>query len=377
MSVASSMRNAYIDFGAMTASVVAVTTDIVRSGVRVVGYGFTSNGRYAVGCLLRDRFIPRILAANGQDLLDDAGTNLDPSRVLATAMDGEKPGGHGERAVAVGALDMAIWDIVAKVEDRPLYQVLADRYRQGSCTPRVFVYAAGGYYQDGKGTEALKDEVRRFLDQGYTVVKIKIGGASLDDDLRRIEAALSIVGSGMSLAVDANGRFTLDQAIAYGRAIEPYGLRWYEEAGDPLDFDLQATLVDVYAGAMATGENLLSMQDVRNLVRYGGLRPTKDFLQFDCALSYGLVEYMRTLDAIAAYGWSPDRCIPHGGHQLSLHIAAGLGLAGNESYPGEFRPFGGFADGIPVEEGYVRIPDAPGIGFETKRELMTILRAMH
>ena len=215
--------------------------------------------------------------------------------------------------------------------------------------------------------------MKRYLDLGYTVVKLKIGGESVADDIRRIEAAIEVVGSGEKVAVDANGRFDLETAIQYAKALAPYKLFWYEEAGDPLDFELQAALAPHYAPPMATGENLFSMQDARNLIRYGGMRKDRDWLQFDCALSYGLVEYMRTLAMLKDYGWSARRCIPHGGHQMSLNIAAGLGLGGNESYPGVFQPFGGFADGVPVEGSYVRMPDVPGVGFEAKADLWNVM----
>ena len=155
-----------------------------------------------------------------------------------------------------------------------------------------------------------------------------------------------------------------------------YPLFWYEEAGDPLDYELQARLGESYAGSLATGENLFSMQDARNLIRYGGMRPDRDWLQFDCALSYGLVEYLRTLDMLKDYGWSPRRCVPHGGHQMSLAIAAGLGLGGNESYPDLFQPYGGFPDGVRVENGYVTLPPLPGIGFEGKADLFAEMLAL-
>lgn len=371
--IGSNIRNAYIDFSAMTASVVAVVTDVVREGKPVVGYGFNSNGRYAQGCLLRERVIPRILGADPASMVTDDNGNLDPHRVWARMMINEKPGGHGERSVAVGVIDMAIWDAVAKIEGKPLYRLLADRYRHGACDESVFVYAAGGYYYPGKDLKALQDEMRRYLDLGYTVVKIKIGGAPLPEDIERIEAVLDVVGSGDRLAVDANGRFDLKTAIAYAKALAPYRLKWYEEAGDPLDFALQAELAAQYPGSMATGENLFSAVDARNLIRYAGMRPDRDYLQFDCALSYGLVEYMRTLKMLEEHGWSARRCIPHGGHQLSLNIAAGLGLGGNESYPNVFQPFGGFADKIPVENGTVRLPDIPGIGFEAKADLYRVM----
>jgi len=374
--ISSDIRNAYIDFSKMTASVVAVVTDVKRNGKRVVGYGFNSNGRYAQSGLLRERFIPRIMAARSSDLVNDTGDNLDPHKIWACAMANEKPGGHGERSVAVGVLDMAVWDAVAKIEQKPLYRLLGERYRGGTVDDKVFVYAAGGYYYPGKNISALQNEIKKYLDLGYTVVKIKIGGESLADDIKRIEAVIKVVGAGSNLAVDANGRFDLKTALEYARALRPYGLFWYEEAGDPLDYALQAELGNHYNGSMATGENLFSMLDARNLIRHGGMRADRDWLQFDCALSYGLVEYLRTLHMLKQHAWSPRRCVPHGGHQMSLNIAAGLGLGGNESYPDVFQPFGGFADNMPVENSYVRMPDVPGIGFEAKSRLYEVMKRL-
>jgi D(-)-tartrate dehydratase len=374
VSIASSIANASIDFSKMTCSIVAVVTDVVRDGAPVVGYGFNSNGRYGQGALMRERLLPRLAEANPEDLLDDAGANLDPFRIWAVVMRNEKPGGHGERSVAVGTLDMALWDAVSKIAEKPLYRLLAERFGDGAPDDRVWVYAAGGYYYPGKDLSSLQDEMRGYLDRGYTTVKMKIGGASIAEDLKRIEAVLAIVGEGRNLAVDANGRFGLDTALAYAGALEPYGLFWYEEAGDPLDYALQAELSARYAGATATGENLFSHQDARNLLRYGGMDPNRDWLQFDCALSYGLVEYLRTLDVLKQNGWSNRRVVPHGGHQMSLNIAAGLRLGGNESYPDVFRPFGGFADDTDVVEGHIRLPDRPGVGFEAKSDLFALLR---
>ena len=367
--IASPIRNAYIDFSKMTTSLVAV---VVQAGARrVVGYGFNSNGRYGQGGLIRERFAPRLLEADPQTLVDAPGTNLDPDRVWAAMMTNEKPGGHGERSVAVGTLDMAIWDAVAKIADRPLFRLLAERHGRVA-DPRVFVYAAGGYYYPGKDNTALRAEMRSYLDRGYTVVKMKIGGASLEEDRARIEAVLAEIGSAR-LAVDANGRFDLETAISYAKMLRDYPLFWYEEAGDPLDYQLQAALAEFYPGPMATGENLFSHQDARNLIRHGGMRPDRDWLQFDCALSYGLCEYQRTLAVLKDAGWSWTRCVPHGGHQMSLNIAAGLGLGGNESYPDLFQPYGGFPDGVRVEDSFITMPDLPGIGFEGKADLAKVM----
>ncbi|MBD3947150.1 enolase C-terminal domain-like protein [Nocardioides ganghwensis] len=375
--ISSSMSNAFIDFSTMDCSVLALVSDVVVDGQPVVGYGFNSNGRYSAGEILRRRILPRLLEADPDSLLDADG-GLSPSAAWDVVMRNEKPGGHGERSVAVGVVDMALHDLAAKVAGVPLHRWIADHYGDGGSDESVFVYAAGGYYAPGKTLGDLQDEMRGFLDLGYEVVKMKIGGADLAEDLRRIEAVLEVLGGdGSRLAVDVNGRFDLDTALAYGRAIDPYGLFWYEEVGDPLDYHLNATLAEHYRGPIATGENLFSLQDARNLVRYGGLRPDRDWIQVDPALSYGLVEYRRIQDMLAQHGWSSRRCIPHGGHQFSLHIAAALRLGGNESYPGEFQPTGGFADDAAVEGGRVRLDDRPGIGFEGKAAFHRVLRQLH
>ena len=219
--ISSSIRNAYIDFSKMTLSLVAVVTDVVRDGKRVVGYGFNSNGRYGQGGLIRERFAPRIMDAKPESLLDERRENIDPHKVWATMMTNEKPGGHGERSVAVGTIDMALWDAVAKIEGKPLFQLLAQRYGNGTPNPRVFVYAAGGYYYPGKDDAQLKAEMQGYLDRGYSVVKMKIGGASLAQDCRRIEAVLGMLNSGERLCVDANGRFDLKTAIEYAHSVSP------------------------------------------------------------------------------------------------------------------------------------------------------------
>lgn len=372
----SRIQNAYIDFSQMTLSVVAITSNLQIHGHPAVGYGFSSNGRYSPGALLRDRFIPRLLKTPDDALIDDSGSNLDPAKIWSVVMRNEKPGGHGERSVAVGVLDMAVWDLVAKIEGVPLYSLLASRYGQSPANREVFVYAAGGYYYPGKGLGALRDEMQNYLDQGYTHVKMKIGGADLRTDLRRIEAVLDLLGPGQELCVDANGRLGRRTALAFATALNDYDLYWFEEPCDPLDYELLAEVRGLYQGSLATGENLFSWRDACNLLRYGGLNPETDWLQFDCALSYGLVEYMRILNTLAHYNWQRTRFIPHGGHQMSLNLVAGLGLGGNEAYPSLFQPFGGFSDGTRVVSGRISLPELPGIGFEGKADLIEIMQSV-
>ena len=372
----STLSNSSFDFSEMTTSVVAVITDCVRDGQPVVGYAFNSTGRYACGAQMRDRFIPRILRADPASLLDATGENLDPSKIVACMMQREKAGGHSERSIAIGTIEVALWDAVAKVERKPLHRVLAERFNGGKIADRVFCYVGGGWYFPGQTIKDLQDEMRRHLDAGYTMVKMKVGGLPLSEDLRRLEAVLQVVGSGDHLAVDANCKFDRENAFAYAKALSPFKLRWFEEPCDPLDYGLMAELAQMYDSPLATGENLFSTQDVENLVRFGGLRGDRDVIQVDPPQAYGIAQYARTLSTLDAMGWQRSGLFPHGGNQMSLHIAAGFGLGGAESYPGVFGDFGGFADDARLTEGKLNVPELPGIGFEGQAKLYRIMREL-
>jgi L-alanine-DL-glutamate epimerase-like enolase superfamily enzyme len=364
--------NAVMDFSGMTTGFVALVTDVVRNGKPVVGYGFSGTGRYSQNAICRERLIPRLLSAPAETLLDETADNFDPFRVWDCMMRNEKPGGHGDRAIAVATLDMAVWDAAAKIAEEPLYSFLAKRHGPGDPPARVPVYVGGGYYGPGRDYGLLQDEVRRYLDDGFTVVKIKFAGAPLEEDLRRIDALLEVLPAGR-LAIDANGRYTLDEALACAEKIAPYGLRWFEEPGYPLDYQLLSQVAKAYEGPLAGGECLLSSWDAKNLLRYGGMRPDRDILQFDCALSYGICEYIRTIAVMEECGWSRSSLFPHGGHLLSLHITAGLGLGGTEVYPYTHQPVGGFTDGLEVADGSAALPQLPGLGFEGKSNLHELL----
>jgi L-alanine-DL-glutamate epimerase-like enolase superfamily enzyme len=374
--IPSPMRNAVISFDKMTISLVAVETDVIRDGKPVIGYGFCSNGRYAQSGVIRERLAPRILEADPAKLRDEAAGTFNPQAIWAAMMSNEKPGGHGERAFAAGGIDMAVWDATAKILGQPLWKLLADRYNGGKYDERVLVYSGGGYYYPGKEKQGLQDEMRQCRALGYKLMKMKIGGAPLAEDLQRIEWALEIAGDGQDLAVDANGRFDLETALAYARAMEKYNLCWFEEPVEPLDYQAHAVLCESTSLPIATGENLFSVQDFRNLVRHGGMRTHIDWLQPDPSLCYGLTESLRILDMAEHAGWARRRTVPHGGHQLGLNMAAGLGLGGTESYPGVFKPYGGFADDIPVVDGYTKPHNTPGIGMELKREMFSEMRRL-
>jgi len=371
----SDLANSSFDFSEMTTSVVAVITDVKRDGRPVVGYAFNSTGRYACGAAMRERFIPRILRAKPDSLLDATVGNLDPEKILSCMMQREKAGGHSERSIAIGTIEVAVWDAAAKIAEKPLHRVLAERYSGGKVPDKMFCYVGGGWYAPGQTFADVQDEMRRHLDAGYTMVKMKVGGLPLADDCRRVEAVKTVLGNAQ-LAVDANCKFDRREALAYAEALAPFGLRWYEEPCDPLDFALFAELAGAYAAPLATGENLYSTQDVENLVRFGGWRRNHDVIQIDPPQAYGIVQYGRTVAMLERHGWSRAALFPHGGNQMSLAIAAGFGLGGAESYPGVFGDFGGFADDARVEDGALTLSDRPGIGFEGHTRLYRIMREL-
>jgi len=372
----SDLRNAVFDFSEMTTSVVAVITDVMREGHPVAGFAFNSTGRYACGAQMRDRFIPRVLKARPESLVNEADNNLDPEKILACMMQREKPGGHTERSVAIGTIEVAVWDAVAKIAGKPLHRVLAEKYSGGRSPGKVPCYVGGGWYEPGKGIPELQQEIRAKLDQGYTTMKIKVGGASIPEDVKRVEAALAVVGSGGRLAVDANAAFDRPRALAYAKALAPYRLRWFEEPTGPLDYALLADVVATYDAPIGTGENLFSTQDVENLVRFGGLRADRDIIQTDVPQSYGIVQFSRTLEAVKRLGWDRRSFFPHGGNQMTLHMVGGFGLGGCEAYPGVFGVFAGFADDARVEDGFLKLPDRPGIGFEAQNALYAVMREL-
>jgi len=361
--LSSATRSSSISFHAMTASVIAVHTDASKNGKPLVGLAFDSVGRYGHGGLLRERFIPRLVAADPGDYADGSG-GIDPHRAWAVLMKDEKPGGHGERCGAVGLIDAALWDLAAKAAGEPLWSLLARRHGKANASSKIAVYASGGHYRASSDVAGLCDDVRCASGQGHRRFKIKIGGASLASDIERIEAVLGLLDRGMSLAVDGNGTFDRDKAIQYLDALRPYPLAWVEEPVHPLDFELHRDMAAQSPIALATGENLFSCDDARNLLRYAGLRKEQDVLQFDISLSYGIVEYLRILDRLDEHGWRRERCAPHAGHLLAMSAVAGLGLGLAEVAMDTSTLFGKLTVGVALNDGVATLPDAPGTGFE-------------
>jgi D(-)-tartrate dehydratase len=360
--IPSASRNANLSFAAMTASAVVVRSDQKRDGKALVGLAFDSIGRYGHGGLARERFIPRLLAADPQDYCDMAG-RLDPPRAAKVMMRDEKAGGDGDRAGAVGLVDCALWDLAAKLEDKPLWRLLSERCGDGAASGRVAVYASGGHYRDD-GLVGLGEEIARGIDAGHTQFKIKAGGVPLADDLKRIELVLELIGPQRRLAVDCNGVLDEGNVFVYVDRFADYNLAWVEEPVEPQDYALYAKVCAASATPIATGENVFSFADARNLFRYAALRPDRDVLQFDISLAYGISEYVRILDLAHAAGFERARFAPHAGHLLSLNAVAGLALGYHETALDPHSLFGGYPEGATVDAGVVQMTDAPGVGIE-------------
>lgn len=368
--------------GGLDTSLVKIVIDTGSGPGRINGYGFASIGRFAQGGLLRARFIPRLLAAAPAALLTDDGSNLDPARCWQVMMRDEKPGGHGERCVAVGALDMAIWDAAAKIAGLPLWLFIRQGLGQDApAAAPVALYASGGYPYPADEFARLDAEMRGFLDQGYRSVKIKIAAAGddpggMDHDLHRIETVLKLLPSPQNLAVDAMNRYGTDAALEMAARLADLSLMWFEDACDPHDFATQAAITARYAMPIAVGEALFSRAEMQLLLRHGGVRPDRDILLFDPAHCYGLTHYLGMVATAENSGWSRRSFWPHGGHLFSLHVAAALGLGGSEVNPLAFQPFGGLADGQRLSDGGAAPPELPGIGFEGRASLDALVRGM-
>jgi L-alanine-DL-glutamate epimerase-like enolase superfamily enzyme len=369
-------RSSRISFEDMTATALAIHTDVGAVGKTHCGLAFDSIGRYDHSGLLNDRFIPRLLAADPRDYVGEDG-GIDPSRVWAILMKNEKPGGHGERCGAVGLIDAALWDLAAKRAGLPLWRHLLD-IEPGEHGGRAAadVYASGGHYRLHNDVESLCDSVKRAMAQGHRRFKIKIGGAALGTDLTRIEAVLQILEPQMSLAVDGNNGFDLATALSYVRALEAYPLMWLEEPVNPLDYESHRIVAEQSSLPLAVGENLFSADDARNLLRYGRLRRDRDMLQFDISLSYGIVEYRRILSELSERGWSRGRCAPHAGHLLALNAVAGFGLGLAELAMDTTTLFGKLTSHITVCDGAATLPEAPGAGLEASPAFAEIFEGL-
>jgi L-alanine-DL-glutamate epimerase-like enolase superfamily enzyme len=342
----------------------AITTD-----ANLTGYAFSIRGS-GEGAPSRERFVSRLLGAKPQGLLDESGL-LNPASCVRLAMPDEKPAG-GEPPGAIGLIEAAAWDLRAKMQGVPLWRSIADYFQVAGAVAQIEVYASCAPLRTD---DVLTFEVGKAIDAGYRCVKIKVGG-EIDDDLRRLERAAAALDPAARWAADLNGGLAPAMAEKWFDAIEPFKLAWIEEPAPALDFELLKRYAGLSPTAVATGENLFSLDDARNLLRSGGLRPERDLLQFDPLLSYGLVEYSQIIQLFESAGWRRESFLPHAGHLFAAHCVAGLRLGMAEAVPDTSLPHGGYWDGVRVAGGKLAIPELPGVGYEAKSNLHRLLQAL-
>ena len=371
----SSLRNAVFDFSEMTTSVVAVITDAVREGRPVIGYAFNSTGRYACGAQMRARFIPRILTASPDSLLNAAKDNLEPEKILACMMQRENPWSH--RAFYCHRHDRGRGMGRGRQNCRQAALPRAGgTLQRGRAPEKVPCYVGGGWYPAGKGHSRIAERDPRAAGAGLPCDEDQ-GGRRDDTGRREARGGGAESRSGQPEPRGGRERRFRPQPRAGlrggARAVQAALVRGAHRS---LAYELLAEVTANYEAPIGSGENLFSTQDVENLVRFGGLRSDRDILQIDVPQSYGIVQFSRTLAMLEGRGWRRSAIFPHGGNQMTLHIVGGFGLDGCEAYPGVFGVFAGFADDARMEDGYLELPDRPGIGFEAQNGLCEVMREL-
>lgn len=365
--------DATLAYGELSVSVVMVESTVERDGQALVGYGLSPLGWHAPTDTIERRMLARLRAVAPDELQTRAGT-LDPLAVREFLLTHEPPGIDAGRALAAATIEMALWDLAAKIEERPLYRLLAERFNGGRGAQSVDVTAACGYYSLDPNQPPLASEITRLQELGYRAIEARIGGLELDDDLEPLAGAIQLAGGPGNVALNAACGLDEDLAVEYAEALAGRELRWLAELGDPHDFEFFEELSDAYPAPLATGSRLISLGEIRNLLRYSALRPERDLLLLDPA-ALGLSALLESLALLPEHGWQRHSVVAAGGQPLfALHVAAGLGLAGSVAAPLAFTPFGELGDGVTLVDGRATPPGTPGIGFEGHPVLLETLR---
>jgi hypothetical protein len=373
----SPIRNAFIDFSKMTLSLVAVVTDVIRDGKPVVGYGFNSNGRYGQGG--PDPRALRAAPARGRRRQPARRQRRQPrsrTRSGRCMMTNEKPGGHGERSVAVGTIDMAVWDAVAKIAGQPLHAcwpsvTATARPTRGCSSTRPAATTTPARASTGCG------EMQGYLDRGYT--------RRQDEDRRRA--------AGTRTAPHRGGAAMLGPGPAAGGGCQR-PLRPAEDRRSPTPRRCASTRCSG-TRKPATRSTTRCRPSWRALRRADGDRrepvldagraqpdplrrhaPDRDWLQFDCALSYGLVEYLRTLDMLKdARLVAPPLHAARRAPDVAEHRRR-PGPGRQRELPGPVPALRRLPRRRAGGERPRHLPPLPGIGFEGKADLaMSVIRS--
>ena len=273
-----------------------------------------------------------------------------------------KPVAKGLYISAMGSVDLAVWDIIGKALNLPVCDVL------GVFSETIRVYAAGGYYEEGKGVRELVKEMEGYVAEGFQAVKMKVGGEAMGTDAERVRAVREAVGPKVDLMIDANNRWNAHDAIRFGRMVERYEPFWFEEPVEADDFEGCAELKRTLDIPIAAGENEFTRWGARDLVQAQAV----DILQCDTVLAGGITE-MRKIAALASAWHIPMS--PHGNPHMAVHLLASLPNAIiMETYPAVESRFNPALPLFPVKNGCIEVPRKPGLGIDPDPGLVSKYR---
>ena len=272
--------------------------------------------------------------------------------------DNRKPVAKGSYIEALGSVDIAVWDIIGKALSLPVYKVL------GAHTDKLRVYAAGGYYRDDKTTADLVAEMEGYVDEGFRAVKMKIGGEPMHVDAERVRAVREAIGPRIDLLLDANNKWLAYDAIRFGRMVEKYEPFWFEEPVVADDFEGCAEVKHALDIPIAAGENEFTRWGTRDLIEHR----SADILNLDTVMAGGITEH-RKISALASAYHIP--VAPHGSPHMASHLLASTPNALiMETYPGVQSQYNPALPLYPVKDGYITMPQTPGIGIDPSPEMV-------
>ena len=268
-----------------------------------------------------------------------------------------KPVAKGEYIAAMGGVDIAIWDIIGKALDLPVYQVL------GVYSERVRgAIRRGGYYEEGKGVRELAKEMEDYVAEGFRAVKMKVGGEPMEVDVERVRAVRDAVGPKVDLLIDANNKWNAYEAIRFGRKVEKYDVFWFEEPVEPDDFKGCAEVKHALDIPIVAGENEFTRWGARDLVEAG----SADILNLDTVIAGGIPEY-RKIAALASAHHIP--VAPHGNPFMAVHLLASTpNTLIMETYPAVESKHNLALPLFAVKDGYIDVPKKPGLGIDPDPE---------
>jgi L-alanine-DL-glutamate epimerase-like enolase superfamily enzyme len=284
---------------------------------------------------------PRPYGANAKDGLPPPLSRTDRLQITA----------------AIGGIDNALWDIKGKAANMPVFRLL------GGEKSRIPVYATGGYLKNGAPITACAAELKAFIDQGYTAVKLKVGHHTLEEEVKRVKATREAIGDAM-LMLDMNACYDLNECIHFAKAVEPFNLTWLEE---PLHWYLQpadfAKLAEATSIPIAHGERLFDRFTARDFIENGGIK----FIQFDSTRHSGFTEHLRIAHMAEQNGIfiAPHLAPEMHGHLVSAFPRAGF-IAESHGDPDRNPLWHGglFSKKAEIKEGYLQLNESAGFGYD-------------